>query len=64
MYEDSLLDDSPPAVINISKIIRYILADNPRVTRFTIDWTSSLEAKDQYLQEREEMFKNAPSIKK
>ncbi len=31
--------ENPPAIIEASKLFRSILADQPRVTRFNVDWT-------------------------
>jgi histone chaperone ASF1 len=31
--------ENPPATIEVSKLFRSILADQPRVTRFNVDWT-------------------------
>ncbi|KAF0700930.1 Aste57867_8578 [Aphanomyces stellatus] len=37
-YTDPFLLENPPAVVDIHKLQRNILADKPRVTRFPIDW--------------------------
>jgi len=65
-YEDPVLQENPPAIVNIAKVVRHILADKPRITKFPIDWTgtaavSATETKDMYTQERIEMMKNAPT---
>ena len=36
--------ENPPAIIDVNKLYRTVLADQPRVTRFAIDWTG--EAND------------------
>eukprot|EP00826_Nyctotherus_ovalis_P024709 TRINITY_DN1907_c0_g2_i1.p1 TRINITY_DN1907_c0_g2~~TRINITY_DN1907_c0_g2_i1.p1 ORF type:complete len:209 (+),score=47.20 TRINITY_DN1907_c0_g2_i1:55-627(+) len=63
-YEDAELIENPPAIVDTAKIVRYILSDKPRITKFIIDWTSTatapVEAKEQYVQDREAMLKNAP----
>lgn len=37
-YNDPELKENPPAVPQFDKLLRNILATNPRVTRFKIDW--------------------------
>ncbi|ETV69730.1 hypothetical protein H257_14579 [Aphanomyces astaci] len=37
-YTDPFLLENPPAIVDIHKLQRNILADKPRVTRFPIDW--------------------------
>ncbi len=37
-YAEESLRDNPPPVIMIDKVVRNILADKPRVTRFNADW--------------------------
>ena len=39
-YDDPELKDSPPAEPNFSKLTRIIAADQPRVTKFKINWES------------------------
>lgn len=37
-YEDQELNENPPNVHDPTKLYRHILAENPRVTRFPIEW--------------------------
>jgi histone chaperone ASF1 len=37
-YDDELLRAEPPAIPVLSQLVRNILADKPRVTRFPIKW--------------------------
>ena len=37
-YADEALRDNPPAVVQVDRVVRNILADKPRVTRFNIDY--------------------------
>lgn len=37
-YVDEALRENPPAQVQIDKLQRNILADKPKVTRYTIDW--------------------------
>jgi hypothetical protein len=37
-YSDPALNDVPPQVADVDKLQRTILASNPRVTKFYIDW--------------------------
>ncbi|KAI9219734.1 ASF1 like histone chaperone-domain-containing protein [Blastocladiella britannica] len=37
-YNDPVLQEEPPSVPDMSKLVRNILADKPRVTRFHINW--------------------------
>nr|CAG4647367.1 EOG090X0CKF [Megafenestra aurita] len=37
-YGDADLKENPPAVPQFDKLLRNILATNPRVTRFKVDW--------------------------
>ncbi|CAO3677241.1 unnamed protein product [Rhizopus stolonifer] len=39
-YTDEVLRESPPEEAIIEKLQRNILADKPKVTRYTIDWSS------------------------
>lgn len=39
VYIDPVLQDDPPDIPIMSKIVRYIAADEPRVTRFSINWS-------------------------
>ena len=64
-----MLIENPPPIADLTKVVRYILSDKPRITKFIIDWTSTIpaitssEVKEQYVQEREEMLKNVPLTK-
>jgi hypothetical protein len=37
-YADEALRDCPPPMVQIDKVVRSILADKPRVTRYNIDY--------------------------
>lgn len=37
-YGDAELKENPPAIPQFDKLMRNILATNPRVTRFKVDW--------------------------
>ncbi|KAI9361507.1 histone chaperone [Pilaira anomala] len=39
-YTDEVLRENPPEQIIIDRLQRNILADKPKVTRYTIDWTN------------------------
>ncbi|KAL1936794.1 hypothetical protein VTP01DRAFT_928 [Rhizomucor pusillus] len=39
-YMDEELRENPPASVQVDKLQRSILADKPKVTRYTIDWTN------------------------
>jgi len=41
VYMDQELQDNPPDVPDLDKMVRYVIADEPRVTRFLIDWDGS-----------------------
>lgn len=45
-YEDQEMKDNPPAEPQFDKLVRQIAADQPRVTKFKINWdpASSTEA--------------------
>lgn len=43
-YDDPLLNENPPAEPQAAQIMRQILADKPRVTRFEIEWDVPLNA--------------------
>ena len=36
------MNESPPAEPEISKLIRHILVEKPRVTKFQIEWDNEL----------------------
>ncbi len=38
MYEDPVLIENPPEKPDLSKLVRHILVDQPRITRFQIEW--------------------------
>jgi histone chaperone ASF1 len=40
-YEDEEMNNNPPEEVQIDKLIRNILADKPRITKFNIDWDST-----------------------
>nr|CAG4645084.1 EOG090X0CKF [Leptodora kindtii] len=44
-YSDPELKENPPAVPQFDKLTRNILATNPRVTRFKVDWDDALASK-------------------
>lgn len=37
------LNENPPEVVDVARVIRNILADSPRVTRFDIKWEPDTE---------------------
>eukprot|EP01047_Picozoa_sp_COSAG01_P015565 COSAG01_NODE_780_length_13660_cov_171.194233_17_plen_90_part_00 len=37
-YETPEMNENPPEVVDIARVVRNILADSPRVTRFDIKW--------------------------
>ena len=39
-YEDPMLQDNPPPIIAIDKVVKTIIHDQPRITKFPIDWES------------------------
>ena len=43
----------PPQPIDLNKVVRTILADKPRVTRFPINWTGKVEDEPQQQQEQQ-----------
>jgi histone chaperone ASF1 len=40
-YEDAELNENPPSPPIVEKLTRHILVEQPRVTRFQIDWEES-----------------------
>ena len=46
-YEDEAMREDPPANPQIDKLMRNILADKPRVTKFPIDWEGNQAAADE-----------------
>ena len=46
-YEDEAMREDPPANPQIDKLMRNILADKPRVTKFPIDWEVNQAAADE-----------------
>ena len=42
----------PPSPLDLNKVVRTILADKPRVTRFPINWTGKVEQQQQQDQEK------------
>ncbi len=65
-YEDPALLETPPAIVDVPKVVRHVLSDKPRITKFPIDWTGTApattpdQAKEMYAQERTAMMQNAP----
>eukprot|EP01053_Blabericola_migrator_P012841 Blabericola_migrator_1__12840@NODE_831_length_6355_cov_152_596056_g586_i0_p3_GENE_NODE_831_length_6355_cov_152_596056_g586_i0NODE_831_length_6355_cov_152_596056_g586_i0_p3_ORF_typecomplete_len221_score42_33ASF1_hist_chap/PF04729_13/1_1e56_NODE_831_length_6355_cov_152_596056_g586_i05991261 len=43
VYVDPALQDDPPDVPIMDKMVRYIAMDEPRVTRFSINWSGDTE---------------------
>ena len=37
-YTDPVLEDDPPEEVNLQLMQRYIVVDQPRLTKFSIDW--------------------------
>ncbi|CAK9297780.1 unnamed protein product [Gordionus sp. m RMFG-2023] len=46
-YADPEIRENPPAIPDFTKLQRNILATNPRVTKFTIDWGESVPNNNQ-----------------
>ena len=46
-YDDPELKDNPPTEPNFNKLVRTIAADQPRVTKFKINWEPTNQAPDQ-----------------
>ena len=42
-YETPEMNENPPDQVDIARVVRNILADSPRVTRFDIKWTPETE---------------------
>ncbi len=69
-YEEQALLDNPPPTVELGKVVRHILSDKPRITKFPIDWNSTEAApptpenNEMYAQDRNEMMKNAPTPSK
>ena len=42
LYEDPELNENPPAEPEISKLVRHILVEKPRVTKFQIEWDDQM----------------------
>lgn len=42
-YDLQELNENPPEVVDVARVIRNILADSPRVTRFDIKWEPDTE---------------------
>ena len=59
-YEDPELELNPPPKIREDKLVRRILADKPRITKFPINWEgqsqNSVKVGDQYQQDRVDVF--------
>ena len=41
-------ESGPPSPLDLNKVVRTILADKPRVTRFPINWTGKVEQEQEY----------------
>ena len=61
IYDNEEMNLNPPEKVNKDHIVRSLLADKPRITRFNIDWDKEPENKD-FEQEKEikenYLFKN------
>ncbi|XP_065834114.1 histone chaperone ASF1-like [Oscarella lobularis] len=54
-YSDPEMKENPPTKVEFDKLQRNILATNPRITRFKIDWEGTeQEAKEQEQEQEEE----------
>ena len=42
LYEDPELNENPPAEPEISKLVRHILVEKPRVPKFQIEWDDQM----------------------
>jgi hypothetical protein len=45
-YTDPELNENPPEQIQFDKVVRSILADKPRITRFDIKWEDSTKEEE------------------
>lgn len=52
-YDSPELNESPPEVPQYERLVRNILADKPRVTRYQIDWSDSPTGEQQPQQQEE-----------
>jgi len=43
VYDNEEMNLNPPDTVDISKIIRNILYEKPRITKFNIDWDSNIK---------------------
>lgn len=50
-YSEPFDPENPPRPVDMSKLVRNILADKPRVTRFPVDWGLGMEAQPQVTEE-------------
>ena len=61
-YSDPELKENPPAVPQFDKLSRNILASNPRVTRFKIDWDEPTSKNSANISNKSELLGNAMEI--
>lgn len=43
IYDSEEMNNNPPEKIDINHVVRSILADKPRITKFDIDWDNSIK---------------------
>lgn len=59
-YDDPELEMNPPTEIKIEKLVRTILADKPRITKFPINWelpqNNVTNTGDAYSEDRKGLF--------
>ena len=46
-YEDPEMNENPPAEPEIPKLVRHILVEKPRVTKFQIEWDQEFSSMNQ-----------------
>ena len=67
-YEEPEMELNPPAEIRIEKLVRRILADKPRITKFPICWEgmspSVAQTGDKYQQDRMDIFTQKNELSK
>jgi histone chaperone ASF1 len=59
-YDLQELNENPPEVVDVARVIRNILADSPRVTRFDIKWEPDTEMAEDSRDASESMAAEAP----
>lgn len=57
-YEDPEMRETPPEKVDLSKVVRNILSEKPRVTRVPIRWDNLDESPEPVHEEDEDGFMN------